>query len=266
MDVLWGRWKSRRAAASQVKNLPDEIDYSLGSLRLGSDNAISKQATVDCCFLSEDTLWGIKSSKGAGLVMLRLTLSQPTGYKLKCATLHLCFTPDVSEQQADGASVIEIAPRRVCGIATEARATRSLQVQPEIGIGEVAIGGIGVSESLESVTAHRWLFETRRLPCDGVYRIGALQWEANPDNDQNEQCGPLAVAIAISHCQKPFLIRLRIEGQLRKSRKLTGLVRPSFYSGEAVTRMTPRVSASDISPFITIQEMEKKIKTLNDSI
>jgi hypothetical protein len=236
-------------------------DISLNYLELGQTGNQARTATIDCAFRNRDSTWGKASGEGAGILILHVTLAQPAGYKLRNATMNLYLLADDSDNLGSCPSATDVAPRRVCGLSSETEVNTGLQVQPDVAVGNLfTIGGVGYTNAKKYLERHWWLFETARLPDSRRnYTRAQFTWEANPDKNQNERCGPLMVALGIRHSERPFLIGFEIEGRL--NRRLSKYK----YSGRALTRLRPINDGNDIERLMTLTNMEAKTKDFNTS-
>jgi hypothetical protein len=232
----------------------------LNSLGFRNRDNSSHSASINCIFRNRESRWGRASDQGAAVLILYVTLAQPAGYKLRDATLNLYLLADELDSSVRGPAATDVAPRGVYGLATESKGNRVWQVQPEIAAGELlSVGGVGYNNAKEYLEKHFWLFETS-LQQGKNRRVTATQfvWQANPDNKQNEQCGPLMVALGLLHSEKPFLIGFEIAG------KLKGGFHTYKYSGRALTRLTPKPAVDNLEGDLTLEKLEAITKKVNE--
>lgn len=262
MAPRYSRFGSRETIAPQSPKTPVDAgmnDVSLNYLEVGQTGNQARTATIDCALRNRDSTWGKAGGDGAGILILHVTLAQPTGYKLRDATMNLYLLEEGSDNPGSCPSATDVAPRRVCGLSSETEVNTGWQIQPDVTAGNLfTIGGVGYTNAKKYLKKHWWLFETARLPDSRRnYTRAQCTWEANPDNNQNERCGPLMVALGIRHSGRPFLIGFEIAGKLNK------YLSRYQYSGRALTKLNPINNGEDIEQLLTLSSMEAKTKVFN---
>lgn len=194
------------------------------------------KVSVDCRFLFQKSQWGVLSTaqNPAGVVYLDLNIHQPTGCRLKNATITITLDDEDDELSDITAAMrhrrpVQIGnfgPRQIQGQASRIMRTKRSNFTPRFEAGGIAgFGGIGLDSEKQYVQESRWILNGQTSPDtrkksrnDWVYRV--LTWELteNELDSQPTHINTIHTAFSFEHDGQPFFMRVDVAGKLESTR------------------------------------------------
>lgn len=225
---------ARKIGARHFQRWDNADSGSLGSRYFG-------KVLIDCKFRFAESQWGTlgPSNAPAGVIYIDLSFNQPKTHRLASASIQISLhdfemAPASAKGKrkgqtnavASGLAVTDkFGPQMLTGKPTISFGKTSYSLKPEVGAMGAHIGGVGVSGEKMVVYSSQWVLDGHLVPGnpDGVVPRGAtyktLKWDLSEDDftSQSPVHGSVVhTGFAITHEAKPFYIKVKIEGKLRK--------------------------------------------------
>ncbi|KAJ5116253.1 hypothetical protein N7456_000601 [Penicillium angulare] len=211
----------------------------------------------DCCLRSAVvwiTLEQYKSSSQSTRTARRAPLSR--SHKIESKQSYVAFETESSVPK-NLQFTHYFGPKQLEGKPTQVVTKHTIHLTPEFNVLGNGGGGLGYERERSVVTSSRWMFTGHILP--GARGVGesrdqnafqnmgyrTLKWELSEDELQSQptHSSVIQTACALEHDDKPFFIRVEIEGKLRKrSAQLKSNVKQLFKFPSEVGREDSRSS------------------------
>lgn len=228
-NAQWPPLVARKIGPDRFQQWDNADSGSLGSRYVG-------KVLIDCKFRLAESQWGTlgTSNAPAGVIYIDLSFNQPKEHKLASATVQISLreynSPSASAKGkkkdklkavASGLAVTDnFGPQMLTGKPTTQFGRSAYSLIPEFGAMGVNVGGVGLSGEKMVVYSSQWVLEGHQVSDHGeggIYRT--LEWKLS-ENDFTSQSQAhsniVHTGLAIRHEAKPFYIKVKIKGKLRK--------------------------------------------------
>jgi hypothetical protein len=195
-----------------------------------------------------------------------IDLRQDQGFKLSELVLELSFTEtdphiDATSYQPTSCgpslNILRLpSPQNIKGGTVTQHASRELMAQPQIDVGGIGVGGIGVRVSIDRDIQRSWHFRSHRSD-NGHPLYTNAQWirQAPAENPDIEDIGALYTGVTIEHTGQPFYLTCRVEGKLAALQK-----RFRYWQAKKIPYFAV------INPKPSQQSIQKGVEELEDEI
>jgi len=158
-----------------------------------------------------------------------LSFDQPYNYRLASArviiTLEDLPPEDTMRQQQESDSYpVQITehygPKNLTGEATNVVFTKTLHLTPDLNFLGNGGGGLGIDREKALAYNSRWSFKGQRHAIGASPEYRTLEWELRENEEVTHPSHPNVIntAFTFQHNDKPFRMRVDIQGRLRSTR------------------------------------------------
>ncbi|OJI97419.1 hypothetical protein ASPVEDRAFT_36830 [Aspergillus versicolor CBS 583.65] len=241
----------------------DHLTYaSLCSRDLG-------KVRVDCRLRVSKSQWGCLGVPPAGIsaaiIYMDISFDQPHNCRLASGTV-LVTLDEASAPAATGMIHDEslqmtdyYGPKHLSGEARNVAVTQTVHLAPELNVLGTGGSGIGVEREKEARYDSRWSFTGGLMTGrKGSAAYQTLKWELceNDQGGRSSRSNVIHTAFTLQHSKKPFIMRIEIQGRLKRSRdRIRHLRFPSYHSsdqGRSETLVCPNVHIAIDRPLDTL--------------
>ncbi|GAP83908.1 hypothetical protein SAMD00023353_0503270 [Rosellinia necatrix] len=187
----------------------------------------------------DESKWGLIDTNTPGaIIYMNISFTQPEDCKLETATILVTLesldeTRDKGELDAlkrqpglfplipSRLGLTHFGPVYVPGRETETEVSRNINATPSVSYGGFSVSGLEASQQKTYKYYNRWAFSGQLLGDDKHSAFKKLQWFLQENKiDAPANHGPeFKAAFALTHEQRPFFIRVEINGKLEKTRE-----------------------------------------------
>ncbi|KAE9367073.1 hypothetical protein N431DRAFT_351187 [Stipitochalara longipes BDJ] len=198
-------------------------------------HATFDKVEVNCKFLFKKSQWGIlgEHKNLAGIIYLDLSFRQPKGCQLHSATVSVTLDdedkelrelgPRLRRRADDSQCPVQMTdcygPKGFAGPEKIVLRKKSLHLAPRGQFMGYGFGGLGIEKESSSTYSSRWKFSGHLLPGkSNDWRYKTLKWDLveNDLENQSMHSNEVHTAFTFEHSGQPFLMRVEIQGKLRK--------------------------------------------------
>ena len=211
----------------------ERFDHRSSHASIG--HATFDKVEVDCKFLFKKSQWGILGEQKnlAGIIYLDLSFRQPKDCRLHSATVSVTLDdedkelrelgPKLRRRGSDSQCPIQMTdcygPKGFAGPERTVLRKTSLHLAPTGQFMGYGFGGVGVETESSSAYSSRWRFSGHLLPGKGNdWAYKTLKWDLveNDLENQSMHSNEVHTAFTFEHSGQPFLMRVEIQGKLKK--------------------------------------------------
>ncbi|KAK1846664.1 hypothetical protein CCHR01_10702 [Colletotrichum chrysophilum] len=197
---------------------------------------------IECISHWTKAQWGVLGPNKfpAGIVYIDLSILQPTGYKLRSATVTITLSCPVSEKHLGGkrwkrhheqpATKFEVqmtdkyGPRFITGQPSIKSYETERSAMPSIDVGGFAgVGGVGWKKTESGTKTDCWKFYGSPKASSDGGGFTALVWHLEETKLDNQPPHPprFHTAFAFHHSKKPTRMHVEVEGKLKNRMNLS---------------------------------------------
>ncbi|KAL2860017.1 hypothetical protein BJX68DRAFT_260988 [Aspergillus pseudodeflectus] len=182
---------------------------------------------ADCRLRVAKSQWGSLGAleKPAAIIYMDLAIDQPSNCRLESATVLITLEEashsGIPCQNKPLQMTDYYGPKQLSGEATKVTVTRSVHLVPQVNVMGSGGGGLGVEREKSASYNTRWTFTGGLLAGEQMspfYRT--LKWELreNEVGARSNRSPVIHTAFALQHSDRPFIMRIEIQGRLQSSR------------------------------------------------